>query len=84
MCNGGCSDTDSDTARNPDIYTKGTATGTLVTGGSGSFTDYCLDSGRLYEYDCSSPGQTATVTGTIVTCPRGTSCASGACVQGPA
>ena len=79
-----CSDTDSDTARNPDIYTKGTATGTLVTGGSGSFTDYCLDSGRLYEYDCSSPGQTATVTGTIVTCPRGTSCASGACVQGPA
>jgi len=76
-----CSDTDQDTPRSPDIYTKGTATGTLPTGGSGSFTDYCLDSSRLYEYDCKLAGQDPGVVTSIVTCPRGTSCVSGACTQ---
>lgn len=78
-----CSDTDGDSARSPDIYTKGTATGTLPTGGSGSFTDYCLDTGRLYEYDCKLPGQDPGVVTSIITCPRGTSCLNGACTQVP-
>lgn len=78
-----CSDTDGDNSQSPDIYTKGTATGTLVTGGSGSFTDYCLSQSKLYEYDCASPGQTSTVTAQTITCPRGTECRDGACVQVP-
>ncbi len=78
-----CSDTDNDTPRESNIYLKGTATGTLATGGSGSFTDYCLDSSRLYEYDCKTPGQDPGVVTSIVTCPRGTSCLNGACTQVP-
>ena len=79
-----CHDTDGDTPALPDYYTRGTATGTLVTGGSGSFTDYCINQATLYEYDCQSPGQTATVMATSYECPRGTSCLNGACTQAPA
>jgi|GEM_PF-3574703 len=76
-----CSDTDDDTSNNSNIYKKGTATGKLVGDGYGSFTDYCISSKTIREYDCLSPGQMPDVVVADIQCPQNMACVEGACVQ---